>query len=247
MTSETLMTEAVTYTDGDIEMTGYLVWDDAIEGERPGVLVVHEWWGQTDFARGRAEALAELGYTAMAVDFYGDGETADNPERAGELMNALLGDLDALEARCDAALDALKAHETVDAERTGAIGYCMGGAIVLHMARIGADVDVVASFHGDLSLAVGEGPDAIDCRIAVYNGEQDQFISDDSIEAFNEEMERIDAEYHFIDMPGAVHGFANPAATANGEKYGLPLAYNEAADQASWAHMRLLFADTFFG
>lgn len=246
MSSETLMTEAVSYTDGDIEMNGHVVWDDAIEGERPGILVVHEWWGQNDFPRGRAEALAELGYTAMAVDFYGDGATADDPERAGELMNALLGDLDALHDRFEAALDVLKAHETVDPERTGAIGYCMGGAIVLHMARVGADLDAVASFHGDLSLAVTDGPDEIDCRIAVYNGEQDEFISDDSIEAFNDEMERIDAEYHFIDMPGAMHGFANPAATANGEKYGLPLEYNEAADQASWAHMRLLFADTFF-
>ena len=165
----------ITYSADGVDMNGYIAWDSSIEGERPGILVVHEWWGLGDFVRGRADALAALGYTAMAVDMYGGGKTADNPDDAGALMTGLLDDLAGVRARFNAALAELRAHSTVDAANTAAIGYCMGGGIVLHMARYGSDLSAVASFHGSLPLGVapeGEGGDVAG-RIGVYHGEDD--------------------------------------------------------------------------
>lgn len=228
-------------------MKGFLAWDGDRKGERPGVLVVPEFWGLNDYARTRAEMLAELGYTALAVDMYGEGKIAADSAEAVALMNDLLADLPQCRARCSAALDLLKNHESVDASRTGAIGYCMGGGIVLHMARYGLDVDVVASFHGSLPLgiaAAGEGAE-VTARIGVYHGEADSFFTPEVIAAFKAEMEKTGADCQFISLPGALHGFSNPEATARGEKFGLPLKYNELADTCSWAHMRLLLQSVF--
>jgi dienelactone hydrolase len=235
------------YSAGGVNMKGYLAWDGDSTGERPGVLVVHEWWGHNEYVRKRADMLAALGYTAMAVDMYGDGATADNPADAGALMNELLGDLPAVRARFNAALECLKSHATVNAVQTAAIGYCMGGGIVLHMARYGADLDAVASFHGSLPLGVapaGEGAD-VTARIAVYHGEDDVFVPDEAIEAFKSEMQNTGADCLFITIPGAVHAFTNPAATANGEQFGIPLRYNELADCCSWDHLQLFLGSVF--
>ena len=242
-----IQSQQIDYNCGDTSLEGYIAWDASKEGPRPAVLVVHEWWGNNDFVKGRADALAGLGYTAMAVDMYGGGKTADNPDAAGALMNDLLDDLATLRARFDAAVDALRDHPAVDASRMAAIGYCMGGGIVLHMARYGADLKAVASFHGSLPLGVapkGEGGE-VKARIAVYHGEDDQFIPDEAIDAFHEEMEKTGADCLFVTMPTALHGFTNPKATSNGEKYGLPLRYNELADCCSWDHMRLVFESVF--
>lgn len=242
-----IRTEEITYTGGDAEMKGYVAWDDAMEGQRPGVLVVHEWWGHNDYSRKRAEMLAELGYTALALDMYGQGKSADHPENAQKFMQELTGNLDRGRERFNAALDVLKAHPTVDPSRTAAIGYCMGGGVVLHMARYGADLDAVASFHGSLPMATapeGEGGE-VTARIAVYNGAADPMITQEVKDAFLAEMEQVGADYQFIDFPGATHGFTNPAATAFGEKFGMPLRYSALADESSWAHMRLLFEDVF--
>lgn len=242
-----IRTEEITYSGGDAEMKGYVAWDDAVAGKRPGVLVVHEWWGHNDYARKRAEMLAGLGYTALALDMYGQGRSADHPENAQKFMQELTGNLEQGRDRFNAALDVLKAHPTVDASRTAAIGYCMGGGIVLHMARYGADLDAVASFHGSLPLGVapeGEGGE-VTARIAVYNGEADPFVTDDAKQAFKAEMKEVGADYYFIEYPGAVHSFTNPDATAAGEKFDMPLMYDELADESSWAHMRLLFQDVF--
>lgn len=223
-------------------MKGYIAWDSDIEGERPGVLVVHEWWGSNPYARRRADMLAELGYTGMALDMYGGGTVAVDPEQAGRLMNGLLEDLQTVRGRFNAALAVLQAHRTTDAGKTGAIGYCMGGGIVLHMARYGADLRVVASFHGALPLGVaapGEGGE-VTARVAVYHGEDDVLIPDEAVTAFRAEMEKTDADCLFIPLPTALHGFSNPQASANGEKYGLPLRFDERADIASWNHMQLV-------
>ena len=242
-----IQSREVTYTANGLEMKGYVAWDDDVNGQRPGVLVVHEWWGHNDYSRGRADMLAELGYTAMAVDMYGGGATAGSPDEAGALMNDLLGDLPVMRDRFNAALECLKSDATVDAEKTAAIGYCMGGGIVLHMARYGADLDAVASFHGSLPLGVapeGEGAE-VTARIAVYHGENDGFVPGEAIASFRSEMAKTGADYLFVTIPGAVHAFTNPAATAKGEQYGIPLRYNELADRCSWDHMQLVLQSVF--
>ena len=242
-----IQSEEISYSAGGLEMKGYIAWDGDLEGERPGVLVVHEWWGSNPYARRRADMLAELGYTGMALDMYGGGQIAGNPDEAGELMNALLEDLGAVRSRFNAALEALRAHATTDAGQCGAIGYCMGGGIVLHMARYGADLKAVASFHGALPLGVaaeGEGGD-VTARVAVYHGEDDVLIPTEAVEAFKAEMKKTGADCLFVPLPTALHGFSNPLATTNGEKYGLPLRYDEQADEASWNHMQLVFQSAF--
>lgn len=242
-----IRSEEITYRAGDTTLNGYVAWDDSIAGRRPGVLVVHEWWGLNDYTRRRADMLAELGYTGFALDLYGDGRTADDPQDAQKLMQEVTGHLDVSRARFNAALERLKAHPTVDPAHTAAIGYCMGGGIVLHMARYGAELDAVASFHGSLPLAVapeGEGA-RITARVVAYNGEDDSFVPAEAIAAFRAEMDKAGADYQFINYPGAVHGFTSREATANGEKFGLPLKYNALADESSWAHLRLLLESVF--
>lgn len=238
-------TEEITYAGDGIEMKGYIAWDTSIGDSRPGILVVHEWWGCNEYAQRRAHMLAEAGYIGMAVDLYGDGRTAANPDEAGELMSARIDDMEGTRARFMAALDTLKAHSVVDGNRTGAIGYCFGGGVVTHMARIGAPLNVTGSFHGAVGLAAVDGPDQVDCRIMVYNGEADVLIGEDQISGFKAEMAKTGAHYDFIQLPGALHGFSNPMASTNGEKYGLPLAYNALADESSWAHLCLTLEEVF--
>lgn len=240
-----IQTKEITYSGGGAEMKGYLAWDDSIEGERPGVLVVHEWWGHNDYPRMRARMLAELGYTALSLDMYGDGKTADHPKDAQSFMGAVVKNMDAGRERFNVAHELLKNHETVDASRTGAIGYCFGGGVVLHMARMGADLDVVASFHGSLGLAKAPGPPTIDTRVVAYNGKADPFVTADAIAAFEAEMNSVGANFDLIQYEGAVHGFTNPAATENGEKFGMPLKYDLVADKASWAHLQLVLEAAF--
>ncbi|HMB60667.1 MAG TPA: dienelactone hydrolase family protein [Xanthomonadales bacterium] len=242
-----IQTQEIEYEHDGVTLNGYLAWDDAVSGPRPGVLVVHEWWGNNDYPRMRADMLAKLGYTALAVDMYGEGKTADHPQDAQKFMQESLADLPASRARFNAALDWLKAQSTVDPEHIAAIGYCFGGGVVLHMARYGAKLDAVASFHGSLPLGVapeGEG-ETVTARVVAYNGEADPFVSTEAIAAFKAEMEQSGADYQFINFPGAVHGFSNPEATANGEKFDLPLKYNALADQSSWDHMQLLLQSVF--
>lgn len=237
-----IQTRKVDYAFGGIEMTGHAAWDADIEGARPVVLVVHEWWGCNDYARERAAMLAELGYLGFAVDLYGDGRNAADTDEAAALMNGLLDDRSVLRGRFNAALDAARGLDEADPSKAAAIGYCMGGGVVLHMARYGADLAAVASFHGALALAVapeGEGA-AVTARLAVYHGEADEFVPREDVDAFLAEVESTRADCLFILMPGATHGFTNPAATARGEKYGLPLRYSELADRSSWDHMQMV-------
>lgn len=242
-----IQSREIEYTAGGKALKGYLAWDGAQDGARPGVLVVHEWWGHNDYVRRRAYLLAELGYTALAVDMYGDGRTADTPDDAGQLMNDLLADLDVVRERFDAALERLGADAHTDPSRIAAIGYCMGGGIVLHMARHGRDLKAVASFHGALPLGVaaaGEGGE-IKGRVAVYHGEDDALVGADAVADFRREMRETGADCLFVTLPGALHGFTNPRATANGEKFDIPLRYSELADRCSWDHMRLVLESAF--
>ena len=234
----------VSYQTGDTVMKGYLAYDDAVTGKRPGVLVVHEWWGHNSYARKRTEMLAELGYTALALDMYGDGKTADHPDNAGKFATAVRQDQDMMQARFNAARHYLNTHETVDPEQNAAIGYCFGGSVVLSVARSGADLDGVVSFHGSLG---GLPPiaDKVTAKVLVANGADDTFVSKDSIELFNEDMETAGVDFEFINYPGAKHSFTNPGANVVGEKFGLPLEYNAEADKASWQKMQE-FLDTIF-
>ncbi len=242
-----VVTREVTYRAGDTQMKGMLAWDDAVSGKRPGVLVVHEWWGQNDYARERARMLASLGYTALAVDMYGDGKTAEHPDDAGKFAAAVAGNMPLARARFEAALTALKDQPTVDPDRIAAIGYCFGGGIVLNMARQGIDIDGVVSYHGSLATSAPATPGAIRAAILVFNGADDPFVTAEQIAAFKQEMDAAGADYTFVNYPGAVHSFTNPGADALGEKFKLPLAHDPAADADSWAQTRTFFERIFSG
>jgi dienelactone hydrolase len=238
--------EAVTYKDGDTTMKGFVVYDDAKKGKRPGVVVVHEWWGITKHVRGEARRLARQGYTAFVADMYGDAKTADNPKDAGALSGAVRKNPGVMQSRFNAAKDRLAKHATVDPKRIGAIGFCFGGSVVLDMARAGADLAGVAAFHAGPTPS---GPTAeagkVKARVLVLNGADDPFIKPDAVEAFKKEMEAAKVDYRYVNYPGAVHAFTNPEATAAGKKFKLPLAYNEKADKESKAEARKFFAGVF--
>ena len=237
--------EEVAYQVGDVAMKGYLAYDDAIKGKRPGILVVHEWWGHNDYARKRARMLAEMGYTALAVDMYGSGKTADHPDHAKHFMQTLTGDAKGMRARFDAALAALTKHKTADGKRLAAIGYCMGGVVVLEMVRAGVDIAGVASFHGTLGTTNPAKPGKVKAKILVLNGADDPFIPAESIAAFKQEMNAAKTDYKFVNYPGAKHSFTNPDADAYGKKFNMPMAYNAEADKQSWAEMSKFFEGLF--
>jgi len=178
----------VTYKSEGTTLKGYLAYDDSVKGKRPGVLVVHEWWGHNDYARTRANNLAELGYTALAVDMYGDGQNADHPDKAGELAGSVLGNLDVAEARFTAAMKFLEEQETVNSEYIAAIGYCFGGAVVLNMALRGVDLDGVASFHGILPQEAPENAKPT-ADIIVFHGGADPFVPKEQFDKFKKKKE----------------------------------------------------------
>lgn len=230
--------EEVSYSADGATLKGYIARPTAAGGKRPGVLVVHEWWGNNDYTRKRADMLAELGYVALAVDMYGDGKTVDNPKEAGALSGEARKNIDVSEKRFAAARALLARQSDVDAGRIAAIGYCFGGGIVLEMARRGSDLAGVVSFHGGLGTPAPAKPGAVKGKVLVLNGAADPFVKPDQIDAFKKEMQAAGVTYTFIDYPGAVHAFTNPAATENGKKFNLPLAYDADADKKSWAEMQ---------
>lgn len=244
-TKSTLHTESVRLNaDGD-ELACYLACGEQSDGPRPGVIVVHEWWGLNDYIRRRANMLAELGFTALAVDMYGGGEVADNPNDAGRLMNGVLGDIHQAESRMGAALGYLQNHRRVDPERIAAIGYCFGGGVVLHAARIGMPLAGVVSFHGSLGSFHKPAPGSVRAKMLVCHGAEDVLVSGESAVALKDEMRSAGADLRFISYPGALHGFTNPDADVNGEKYALPLAYSGDTDQRSWREMQTFFKEVF--
>jgi dienelactone hydrolase len=240
--------EAVTYKDGDTVMKGFIVYDDASKARRPGIVVVHEWWGITKHTREEARKFAGQGYTAFVADMYGDARTADNPKDAGALSGAVRKDPAMMQSRFNAAKDTLSKHPTVDATRIGAAGYCFGGSVVLDMARMGSDLKGVAAFHAGLGAA---GPAAaagkVKSKVLVLNGEADPFIKPESIDAFKKEMAEAKVDYRYLSYPGAVHAFTNPEATEKGKQFNLPLAYHAEADKQSKAEALKFFSAVFKG
>ena len=239
--------KSVEYSAQGVVMKGYLAYDEAVKGKRPGVLVVHEWWGLNDYARKRARMLAELGYTALAVDMYGDGKQAMHPDDAKKFSSELMKNFDDAKARFLAAMEFLKQQPSVDSTRIAAIGYCMGGGVVLNMARQGVDLKGVASFHGGLTAVKPAQPGGVKAKILVLHGGADKFVTPEQIEAFKQEMKSAGADFQFISYPGAVHSFTNPDSTEIGKKFNLPIAYNADADRKSWAELRGFLKKIFGG
>lgn len=228
----------VEYKAGDTVLKGYLAYDDAIKERRPGVLVVHEWWGHDQHARNSARKLAEDGYVALALDMYGGGKQADHPDNAGKFSGEVRKNLPLMKLRFEAGMQLLRKQPQVDGKRLAAIGYCFGGSVVLEMARAGEDLRGVASFHGGLATEHPAQPGKTKARVLVMNGAEDPFVPPEQIAAFKKEMENAKVNYKFVNYPGAKHSFTNPAADANGTKFDLPLNYNAKADQESWAELQ---------
>lgn len=236
----------VSYTGGGATMNGYLTYDASVEGSRPGVLVVHEWWGHNEHARNRATMLAEMGYTALAVDMYGDGRTADHPRDAGVLTQEVMSDMDAAVARFNAAVEVLRSHETTDPDKVAAIGYCFGGGVVLEMARRGIDLDGVVAFHGSIGPPeTPTEPGTVLADVLVLVGSDDPFVPAEPLEAFKADLEQAEADVDVVVYEGVRHSFTNPAADTVGSKFDLPLKYDAKADSVSWQAMKDLFDDIF--
>ena len=247
--SHSLFAEVVTvelkYSHGDTEMRGMLAYDDASTEARPGVLVIHEWWGQNEYPRERARQLAALGYTALAVDMYGDGKTASHPDDAGKFASAVGGDLPLAKARFEAALATLREQPTVADDKIAAIGYCFGGGVLLNMARLGTDIDGVVSYHGSVASNNPAGPGDIKTRVLVFNGADDPLVTAEQIAGFKSEMDAAGANYEFVNYPGVTHSFTNPGADAKAKEFGLPLAYDADADKDSWTRTQAFFDEIF--
>ncbi len=220
-------------------LKGMIAWDDTQAGKRPGVLVVHEWWGLNENTRNAARHLAEAGYVGFALDVYGDGKSTEHRHDAEAMMNEAMKDPAAIKARFDSALAQLKQDPHVDATKIAAIGYCLGGAIVLNMARAGEDLKAVVSFHGILeSGAPPAQPGAIKGRVLALAGDSDPFVPMTQVDAFRKEMADAKVNADIVVYPGTKHGFTNP----NAAKYGMPeLAYNAAVAKQAWDAMLKLF------
>jgi dienelactone hydrolase len=240
-----IMGQEVSYSSGATVMKGYLAYDKNIKGKRPGVLVVHEWWGHNEYARKRARMLAEMGYAALAVDMYGDGKQAMHPDEAGKFSSEVMKNFDTAKARFTAAMDLLKKQHMVDPGEIAAIGYCFGGGVVLNMARQGVDLKGVASFHGSLVPVNPAQPGSVKAKILVLHGGDDKFTTAEQIDAFKKEMKDAGADFQFITYPGAMHSFTNPDADTYAKKFNLPLGYNAEADKKSWAELGTFLGQIF--
>lgn len=235
-----VQTKKITYKDGAVECHGFLAYDDAVKGPRPGVLVLHEWWGLDDYARKRCEQLAALGYVAFAADMYGNGKTVDHPKDAGGMAGKVRENVEAWRKRALAGLDVLKAQPQCDKTKLAAIGYCFGGSTALQLAYAGADLKGVVTFHAALPAATEAEAKGIKPAILVLTGGDDSFIPAAAIKAFRDALDKGGVKYEFHSYPGVRHSFTVPGA----DKHGIDgLKYDKKADEDSWQRMRKLFAE----
>lgn len=235
-------TEAVEYRHGDTVLQGTLAWDDAGQDRRPGVLVVHEWYGHNDYVRKRAEQIARMGYVAFALDMYGKGVVAKDAKEAGALAGKYKGNRALMRARAGAGLDLLRGDRRVDPKRIAAIGYCFGGTTVLELARSGADLAGVVSFHGGLDTPDPGDARKIRAKVLVLHGGDDPYVPPKEVAAFQEEMRNGGVDWQFVSYGGAVHSFTNPASGSDPSK---GVAYSEKADARSWEAMKTFFSEIF--
>ena len=236
----------VDYQADGVQLKGYIAYDNNIRGKRPGIVVVHEWWGHNEYVRHRARMLAKLGYTALAVDMYGAGKHTRHPADAQKFVQEAMANMPEFEDRFRAGLKILRNEPTVDPERIAAIGYCFGGGTVLNMARAGMDLKGVVSFHGTLAPAVKAKPGGIKAKILVCYGGADTLVPPEALAAFKKEMDAAGADYEIKVYPGAKHAFTNPGADLLAKETGLSaIGYNKKADQQSWKDMQAFFAKIF--
>lgn len=238
-----LKEDSITYNLNGQSYKGYVIYDSSKQDKRPGVLVVHEWWGLNDYARNRARQLAELGYIAMAVDMFGEGKTGEDPNAAQALATPFYNDPTLAKTRMDAALNKLKEYSQLDTSSVGAIGYCFGGYVVLNAAKLGADLKGVVSFHGGLGGAPIK-KELIKAKILICHGEADDFVNKE-VEPFKKSMDSAGVAYTFKSYSKATHAFTNPGATEKGKKFNMPIAYNADADKNSWNDMKDFFNRIF--
>ena len=236
-----IVTQVIPYTQNGTALKGFLAYDDAVTGKRPGVLVVHEYWGLNEFAKERAEKLAQMGYVALAADMYGEGKVTQNPEEARQLAGHIRS-TPLMRQRAQAALQVLAAQKLVDPQRLAAIGFCFGGTTVLELAYSGAPVRGVVSFHGGLTVPKPEDWQNIKASFLILHGAEDPHIKPEDIKAFQEAMRQSGADWQMNFYGGAVHSFANPAAGTDKSK---GVAYNVRAATRSWQAMQLFLQEIF--
>jgi dienelactone hydrolase len=237
-----VQTKTVNYKHGDLECRGFLAWDDAVEGKRPGVLVVHEWWGLDEYARSRAQQLASLGYVAFACDMYGEGKIAEHPADAQKMAAAVRKNVEDWRKRAMAALDVLKSQPQCDGGKLAAIGYCFGGSTALQLAYGGGAVQAVATFHAALPAPTPEEAKAAKARMLICHGAADSFIPEAAIKSFREALDKGGAKYEFVSYPGVVHSFTVPGADSRN----LPgMKYDKQADEDSWSRLTKLLKEQF--
>ena len=236
-----LHTEMIEYKQGDTTCEGYLAYDDAVKGPRPGVLVVHDWMGLEGYAKMRADMLAKLGYVAFAADIYGKGVRPANRQEAGAQVGKFKGDRGLLRARVNAALDVLEKQPQCDTKRVAAIGYCFGGTTVLELARSGADIAGIVTFHGGLDTPTRDAKN-IKCKVLICHGADDPYVPATDVAALQDELRKAGVDWQMIYYSGAVHSFTRPDAGNDNSK---GAAYNEKADKRSWEAMKEFFGEIF--
>jgi len=237
-----ILTETVAYTHDNVPLQGYLVRDDAYKGRRPGVVVVHEWWGLTDFIRKRAQALAALGYVAFALDMYGADKTTQHPDQAGEWMKQITANVSFWQSRATAGLDVLKRDPHVDPGRLAAVGYCFGGATVQQLAYAGADLRGIVSFHGGLVPPPENAAGRVKAKFLICHGAADPFTPEQDFQKYLAGMKGSGLDWTMAVFSGARHAFTNPDA---GKFKMDALQYNFEADHRSWAYMKLFLQEVF--
>lgn len=239
-----LREETVTYQVDSLTINSYVAYDENQQGARPAILVIHEWWGLNDYTKMRARKLAELGYIAMAVDMYGNGQVGNDPASAEKLAMPFYMDPSKAKKHFDAAVDNFKKNTHVDPSKMAVIGYCFGGAVAIGTARLGADVKGAVSFHGNLNV-VPANKDLLKAEVLVCHGGADPMVPQSELDQFKKQMDSIGAKYTVKVYDSATHAFTNPEATAIGEKFKIPVRYNPTADSASWADMKAFFERIF--
>jgi len=240
MAEAKVFTEEVSYEHDQVRLIGYLAYDDALKEKRPGVLVVHEWWGLNEYAKKRARQLAGMGYVAFAVDMYGEGKVTTHPEQAGEWTKMITGNVSGWQERANAGLEVMRKDPRVDPERIAAIGYCFGGATVQQMAYSGADLRGVASFHGSPLPVQEEQVKRVKAKILFLHGASDPLIKEAQIQSYVEAMNKSGLDWQMVFYGGAKHSFTNPDADKAGME---ALKYHASADKRSWEHMKVFFEE----
>ena len=234
--------QEVNYKAGDTTCKGFIVYDE-FKGKQPVVLVVHEWWGTNEFSRDSARKLAKLGFVGFALDMYGEGKQADNPQTASQMSGEIGKNPGLMRTRFNAAREFAAQQPSVDPGRVAAVGYCFGGMVVLNMARMGENLRGVVSFHGILPTGQAAQPGSIKAKMLVLNGADDPFVPKEQVDAFEKEMKAAGADCRLVNYPGGKHAFTNPAATERGKKFGLPLEYNADIDKKSWREAEAFLRD----